>query len=315
VTSQRPSLARYAWLSLAAAVVIIVLKSGAYWVTGSVGLLSDALESLVNLVAAAVAVVVLVIVARPADDDHQYGHDKAEYFSSGLEGGLILVAAIAIAWAAIERILHPRPLEQLGLGLGLSVVASILNLVIARILLSAGRRYDSITLEADGHHLMTDVWTSAGVLAGVGAVALTGLLWLDPVVALIAAGKIVWTAVGLIRRSALGLMDTALPADEQSQIKVVLDSYRTEGVEYHALRTRRSGARRFISLHVLVPGAWSVQRGHDLVERMEDEVRERLPNTTITTHMEPIEDPRSWRDATLAPVETPPAKTSDEVTK
>jgi cation diffusion facilitator family transporter len=253
---------------------------------------------------------VLVIVARPADEDHQYGHDKAEYFSSGLEGGLILVAAFAIAWAAIDRLMHPQPLQHLGLGLGLSVVASILNLVVARMLLTAGRRYDSITLEADGRHLMTDVWTSAGVLAGVGAVALTGLLWLDPVVALIAAGKIVWTAVDLLKRSALGLMDTALPPDEQAQIKAVLDRYHAEGVEYHALRTRRSGARRFVSLHVLVPGAWSVQRGHDLVERMEDEVRERLSNTTITTHMEPIEDPRSWGDATLAPVETPPEKTT-----
>ena len=307
---QRPSLARYAWLSLAVAAVIIVLKSWAYWVTGSVGLLSDALESLVNLAAAAVAVVVLVIVARPADEDHQYGHDKAEYFSSGLEGGLILVAAFAIAWAAIERLLHPQPLQHLGLGLGLSVIASILNFVIARILLSAGRRYDSITLEADGHHLMTDVWTSAGVLAGVGAVAVTGLHWLDPVVALLAAAKIVWTAVDLLKRSALGLMDTALPPDEQGEIKAVLDRYRAEGVEYHALRTRRAGARRFISLHVLVPGAWSVQRGHDLVERMEDEVRERLSNTTITTHMEPLEDPRSWGDATLAPVETPQEKTT-----
>ena len=313
--SIRPSLARYAWLSLAAAAVIIVLKAGAYWITGSVGLLSDALESLVNLVAAVVAVIVLVIVARPADADHQYGHDKAEYFSSGLEGGLILVAAIAIAVAAIERLINPRPLEHLGLGLGLSVVASILNFIIARILLSAGRRHDSITLEADGHHLMTDVWTSAGVLIGVGLVALTGLLWLDPVVALIAAGKIVWTAIDLIKRSALGLMDTALPPDEQAHIKGVLDRYRAEGIEYHALRTRRSGARRFISLHVLVPGAWSVQRGHDLAENMEDEMRARLANATITTHLEPLEDPRSWRDATLPPVETPDTKTSDEVTK
>jgi len=309
VTSQRPSLAPYAWLSLGAATVIIVLKTWAYWVTGSVGLLSDALESLVNFVAAAFAVFVLIVVARPADEDHQYGHDKAEYFSSGLEGGLILVAALAIAVAAIERLLHPRPLEQVGLGLGLSVIASILNLIIARVLLAAGRRHDSITLEADGHHLMTDVWTSAGVLVGVGLVAVSGLLWLDPLVALLAAAKIVWTAVDLLKRSVLGLMDTALPPDEQAHIRTVLDRYRRDGVEYHALRTRRSGARRFISLHVLVPGAWSVQRGHDLVEKMEDEMRGRLANATITTHMEPLEDPRAWRDASLAPVQTPEEKT------
>lgn len=304
MAAQRPALARFAWLSLAAATVIICLKGAAYWLTGSVGLLSDALESVVNFVAAAVAVVVLTIVARPADEDHQYGHDKAEYFSSGLEGGLILVAAVGIAVAAVERLLHPRPLEQLGLGIALTLVATLINLAVAQVLLTAGKRHDSITLEADGHHLMTDVWTSAGVLVGVGAVALTGWASLDPLVAIAMAVKIVWTGFGLLMRSILGLMDTALPPPEQDAIRSVLERYRVQGIEYHALRTRRSGARRFVSLHLLVPGAWSIQKGHDLSEKIEDEVREHLPNTTITTHLEPIEDPRSWRDATLAPIET-----------
>ena len=306
MAAARPSLARYAWVSLAAAAVIIALKGAAYWLTGSVGLLSDALESLVNFVAAAFAVFVLIVIARPADEDHQYGHDKAEYFSSGLEGGLILVAAVAIGIAAIERLLHPQPLEQLGLGLALTLVASLINLAIARMMLTAGKRHDSITLEADGHHLMTDVWTSAGVLAGVGAVALTGWVWLDPVVALAVAAKIIWTGIDLVRRSVLGLMDTALPPDEQEAIHKVLGHY--PQVQYHALRTRRSGARRFISMHVLVPGAWSVNQAHDLSERIEDEVRGRLRNTTITTHIEPLEDPRSWRDSSLAPIEMPPEK-------
>src|SRR5688500_16381497 len=203
MAAPRPSLARYAWLSLAAATVIIALKGAAYWLTGSVGLLSDALESLVNFVAAAFAVFVLIVVARPADEDHQYGHDKAEYFSSGLEGGLILVAAVLIGITAVERLLHPRPLDQLGAGLALTLVASLINLGIARVLLSAGRRHDSITLEADGHHLMTDVWTSAGVLAGLGAVAVTGWFWLDPAVALAVAAKIVRTGLGLLKRSVL----------------------------------------------------------------------------------------------------------------
>ncbi len=305
VAQQRPSLIRYAWLSIAASIVIICLKGYAYWVTDSVGLLSDALESIVNLVSACVALVVLTIAARPADDDHPYGHDKAEYFSSGLEGGLILVAAIGIAAAAVERLLHPRALEQIGVGLAVSLVATVINFVVARVLLSAGRGHDSITLEADGHHLMTDVWTSIGVIVGVGAVALTGWSWLDPAVALAVAANIVWTGGMLLRRSTLGLMDTALPASELDVIKAVLERYRSEGIAYHALRTRRAAARRFVSMHVLVPGLWTVQRGHDLLERVEDEIREQLPNTTMTIHLEPIEDPRSWSDAAIEPVSTP----------
>jgi cation diffusion facilitator family transporter len=302
VPTARPSLIRYAWLSIAASIVIICLKGYAYWVTDSVGLLSDALESIVNLVSACVALVVLTIAARPADEDHPYGHDKAEYFSSGLEGGMILIAAVGIAIAAIDRLFHPHPLQQLGIGLSVSFVASVINFVVARILLSAGRMHDSITLEADGHHLMTDVWTSIGVLVGVGAVTLTGWLWLDPLVALAVAANIVWTGVGLLRRSARGLMDTALPESELTAITQVLERYRHEGIAYHALRTRRAAARRFVSMHVLVPGAWSVQRGHDLLERIESEIHRQLPNTTITIHLEPLEDPRSWADAAIEPV-------------
>ena len=303
--AQPRSLVRYAWLSIAAAALIIALKTYAYWITGSVGLLSDALESVVNLVSACVMLIALTIAARPADDDHPYGHDKAEYFSSGVEGGLILIAAVGIAWAAIDRLLHPRELEQMGLGLAVALVASAVNFVVARILLAAGRQHDSITLEADAKHLMTDVWTSIGVLVGVGAVAVTGWGWLDPAVALAVAANIVWTGLDLLRRSVTGLMDTALPAAEQDAIRGILDEYRAGGIEYHALRTRRSGARRFVSMHVLVPGAWTVRRGHDLAESIEDKVRERLANTTLTIHLEPLEDPRAWDDAEIRPVGSP----------
>ena len=300
--SEQRSLVRYAWLSIAAAALIIALKFYAYWITDSVGLLSDALESIVNLASACVMLIALTIAARPADEDHQYGHDKAEYFSSGVEGGLILIAAVGIGWAAIERLLHPRPIEQIGLGLAVAMAASVVNFVVARILLAAGRQHESITLEADAHHLMTDVWTSIGVLVGVGAVAVTGWGWLDPAVALAVAANIVWTGLGLLRRSVLGLMDTALPAEEQDVIRGILDAYRAEGIHYHALRTRRSGPRRFVSMHVLVPGAWTVRRGHDLAESIEDKVRERLANTTLTIHLEPLEDPRAWDDAEIGPV-------------
>jgi cation diffusion facilitator family transporter len=311
LTQARPSLIRFAWLAIAASIAIIGLKAYAYWVTGSVGLLADAFESVVNLVSACVALIVLTIAARPADADHPYGHDKAEYFSSGLEGGMILVAAVGITIAAIERLVNPRPLEQLGVGLLVSLIASFINFIVARVLLRAGRRHDSITLEADGRHLMTDVWTSIGVLVGVGAVLLTDWGWLDPAVAILVAVNIAWTAIDLLRRSALGLMDTALPDDEQKIICAVLDRHRGDGIAYHALRTRRAAARRFISMHVLVPGAWTVQRGHDLLERIEEEVRDKLPNTTITIHLEPLEDPRSWSDSTLEPL-SPPAQKDDK---
>ena len=253
-TTNQPSLTRFAWLSIAAAILTIALKTIAYLLTGSVGLLSDALESLVNLAGALMALAMLTIAVRPADDEHAYGHSKAEYFSSGVEGTLILIAAISIGVAAFQRLITPKPLEQVGLGLAVSIVASLVNLSVALVLFRASKRHNSITLNANAQHLMTDVWTSAGVLVGVGAVALTGWERLDPIVAFIVAGNIIWSGVRIVRTSVLGLMDTALPAEELSTIQRVLEGYRQDGVEYHALRTRQAGTRRFVSFHVLVPG-------------------------------------------------------------
>lgn len=295
----RTFLTRYARLSAAAALLTIGLKASAYAVTGSVGLLSDALESLVNLAGALMALAMLTVAARPADEDHAYGHSKAEYFSAVLEGVLILVAAGSIAVAAVGRLLEPRPLEQIGLGLAISVVASLVNLGVAVVLLRAGRRHGSIALEANAHHLLTDVWTSAGVLAGVGAVALTGWVRLDPIVALLVAANIVRTGVSILRDSVSGLMDMALPEEEQRAIRAVLERHAGDGVQFHALRTRRSGARRFMSVHILVPGAWTVQRGHQLLEEVEAEMRAAIPNLTVFTHLEPLEDPCSWEDVAL----------------
>lgn len=296
---QRPSLVRYAWLSVAAALATIVLKAGAWWLTGSVGLLSDALESFVNLAGALMALSMLSLAARPADEDHAFGHGKAEYFSSGVEGGLILLAAIGIGWAAVDRLLHPQPLERLGLGLVVSVAASVVNLGVALVLMRAARQYESITLKANSHHLLTDVWTSVGVLAGVGAVALTGWLWLDPLVALAVAANIIWTGVRIVTESVDGLMDRALPQAELEVIREVLDRYTGPHVRYHALRTRQAGPRRFITLHVLVPGTWTVQQGHDLLESLEAELRAALSGATVLTHLEPLGDPASLADQDL----------------
>lgn len=293
------SLKRYAWLSIGAALSTILLKGIAWWMTGSVGLLSDALESFVNLAGALMALAMLTVAALPADDNHAYGHGKAEYFSSGFEGLLILLAAIGIGVAAIERLLHPQALDQVGVGLVVSLVASAINLFTARILLAAGKAHRSITLEADAHHLMSDVWTSAGVLVGVGAVALTGWLWLDPLLALLVAANIVWTGWRLLRRSTDGLMDVALPPEQHARVLAVLASYRAQGIDFHALRTRQSGARGFVEMHVLVPGAWSVQRGHELAEQVEKDVRRELPHATVLTHLEPLEDPASLEDIGL----------------
>ena len=292
---RRVSLTRFAWLSMAAAAITIALKAGAYWLTGSVGLLSDALESVVNLVAAVAALVALGYAAQPPDEDHAYGHDKAEYFSSGFEGALILVAALTIGWEAVARLLRPEPVESALAGLTISALASLVNLAVARVLFRAARAYASITLEADAHHLITDVVTSAGVIIGVAAVALTGWLWLDPLVALGVAANIIWTGVMLLRRSASGLLDTALPPPERAAILAVLERYgQAEGAQFHLLRTRQSGARRFVGVHVLVPGTWSVARGHDLLERIERDIKLALPNSSVTTHIEPVEHAASW---------------------
>ena len=295
----RTALRRFAWLSLAAALATIALKSSAYVLTGSVGLLSDALESFVNLAGALMALGMLTLAAKPADEDHAYGHSKAEYFSSGVEGTLILVAAASIAVAAIDRLRHPRPLAQVGTGLAVSVLASVVNLGVALVLLRAGRQHESITLEANARHLLTDVWTSVGVLVGVGAVALTGWQRLDPLVALVVAANIVWSGARIVRRSVLGLMDTALPPAEQEAVRRAMAPHLGEGVQYHALRTRQSGARRFVSMHVLVPGSWTVHEGHQLLERIEADVRVALPNVTVFTHLESLDDPAAWDDMTL----------------
>jgi cation diffusion facilitator family transporter len=294
-----PALQRYAWLSIATALATIVLKGVAWWLTGSVGLLSDALESLVNLAGAVMALAMLNVAAIPEDEDHHFGHGKAEYFSSAFEGLLIIVAALAIGYTAVDRLLHPRALEQIGVGLAVSVVASLVNLAVARVLLAAGRQYHSITLEADAHHLMTDVWTSAGVIVAVGAVAATGWSWLDPVIALLVAANIVRTGWLLLRRSAAGLMDAALPEAQTQAIEAVLERYRDQGLDFHALLTRQAGARAFVSVHVLVPGVWTVQDGHDWLERIEGEIRAVVPNAHVLTHLEPIEDPLSAADRHL----------------
>ncbi|RMG93632.1 MAG: cation transporter [Chloroflexi bacterium] len=297
--SERRGLTRFAWLSIATAVATILLKGLAYLLTGSVGFLSDALESGVNLAAAIMALVSLAIATRPPDEEHAYGHDKAEYFSSGAEGTLILVAAVTIAVSALRRLLYLEPLEQVGAGLLVSATASVLNLLTARVLLRAGKQYDSITLRADAHHLLTDVWTSVGVIAGVGLVAITGWEWLDPLIALIVAAHIVRAGVRLVWDSLHGLMDTALPPEEMALATAVLDRYKKRGIEYHALRTRRSGAQRFLSVHVQVPGAWTVQQGHTLMEEIERDLRQVLSPISIITHLEPLEDPVSWDDIPL----------------
>ena len=300
MAEQRPPLTRFAWLAVGAALLTIGLKVGAYLLTGSVGLLSDALESLVNLVAAIAALIALTVAEKAPDEEHAFGHGKAEYFSSGLEGALVLIAAVAIVVSALPRLLHPVPIEQVGEGLAVSTLATLINLAVAQWLLRAGRRYRSITLEADARHLMSDVWTTAGVLVGIAAVAVTGWTRLDPLIALAVAANIVWTGVGLMRRSLLGLLDTSLPEAERRVVAAVLERYQREaGIRAHALRTREAGARRFVSVHILVPGSWTVHQGHQLLEAIEHDIRDTLPNTTVFTHLESLDDPASFADTTL----------------
>ena len=296
----RASLTKFAWLSIAAALATITLKSGAYLLTGSVGLLSDAVESLVNLAGAVMALVMLTIAARPADEDHVYGHSKAEYFASATEGILILAAAVGIIIAAVQRFIDPRPLEQLGVGLTVSILASIINFTVARILLNAGRLRQSISLEADAHHLMTDVWTSVGVIGGVAVAGFTGWSILDPLVAMAVALNIVWTGFQLVRRSVSGLMDESLPASDLQKINTVMDYYHEKGVDFHALRTRQAAARRFISVHMLVPGEWTVHDAHHIAEDFESDIRMALDGVvTVFTHLEPVEDHLSMEDIHL----------------
>ena len=272
----------------------------AWALTGSVGLLSDAAESVVNLVAAIFALIIVQWAARPPDEDHAYGHEKADYLSAGVEGGLILIAAATIGVTAVERLMNPQPLTDVGIGVAVAVVASGVNLAVARLLIGAGRQHASLTLEADGRHLMTDVWTSVGVVAGVVGVAVSGWDILDPLIALAVAANILLTGVSLVRRSTGGMMDRALTADELARVHAVLKRYSTAGpVQFHALRSRRAGRRAFLSVHILVPGDWTVKRGHDLVEQIERDLLEALGHATVFTHLEPLEDPASFADTGL----------------
>ena len=286
----------YTLLSVAAALATIGLKTLAWHLTGSVGLLSDALESGVNLVSALTAFWALTLAARPADRQHHFGYSKAEYFSSGIESALIVVAAVGIAVTASERLFDPKPLEQVNLGLILSLAATAINGAVARVLLRAGRRLDSISLRADAHHLLTDVWTSVGVVVGIALVKITGLTVLDPLIAIAVAVNIVGTGWRLLRETAAGLLDRSLPPEEEAAVEAVLARHRGEGIAFHALRTRQAGARRFVSLHVLVPGAWKVKEGHDFCERLEAQITAALPGSHVFTHLEPIEDPVAWSD-------------------
>jgi cation diffusion facilitator family transporter len=298
-TNQPVSLTRYAWLSIFAAIVTITLKSAAYVLTGSVGLLSDAIESFVNLAAAIVALIALSVLARPANDEFTFGFSKVEYFSSGFEGGMILIAALSIIMNAVPRLINPVPLEQVGLGLLISVIASLINLGVALILMRAGKRYNSITLEADARHLMTDVWTTGGVLIGVTLVWLTGFERLDPLIAIAVAINILFTGYRLLIRSGRGLMDIALPAEETAEVKSILDSYQSEGLDYHSLRSRQSAARKFMVVHLLVPGDWTVRQGHQIAEEIETKVLQVIPHSNMVTHIEPIEDSISLQDINL----------------
>ena len=295
----RGALTRFAWLSVGAAVSTIALKFLAYYLTGSVGLLSDAFESIVNLIGAAVALGMLTIAALPPDESHMFGHGKAEYLSSSTEGLLVLLAAAGILFAGIQRLLHPRPLEALGVGLAITAAAAGLNFVVARVLLSRGRSHNSITLEADAQHLLADVWTSVGVLVGVGLVLLTGWQILDPLVAILVGLNVIWTGVGLLGRSVAGLMDASLSQQDQQLIEAVMAKYRKKDVRFHALRTRQAAARRFVSVHLLVPGKWSVHDAHHIAEDFERDIRKALVAANVFTHLEPVEDELSMQDQAL----------------
>lgn len=300
-----PNLTKFAWLSIAAALLTIGLKAGAWLLTGSVGLLSDAAESVVNLVAAVVALLMLRIAARPPDDNHNFGHTKAEFFSAAVEGGMIFVAALAIIVSAVDRFLHPQPLENVGIGLLISVVASLINGGVAIVLLRAGKEHRSLTLKADGKHLMTDVWTSAGVLVGVLMVKLTGWDRLDSIVAFAVGVNIVVAGFKLISESTRGLMDPTLPAEENAAIVAILLKHTTDDVMFHGLRTRSAGRHGFATFDALVPGSWSVRKAHDLIEIIEADIRAAVPAVELRVHIEPREDPRAYGDH---PVEIPIAE-------
>ena len=293
-------LERYAWLSIAAAVATIALKGFAWRTTGSIGFLSDALESLVNLAAAILALSMLRLAASPPDNEHPFGRSKAEYFSAGIEGAMIVMASGAILWAAVPRLLAPQPIEAPLLGMLLTGVATAINLAVGITLIRVGRREDSITLEADGRHLMTDVWTSVGVIIGVALAAWTGWMVVDPILGVAVAGHILWEGFGLMGRSVSGLLDVSISQIDQHEITRLFQEYsRRYGVSFHALRTRQAGARRFITFHLLVPDEWTVSHAHKLSEEIESRVRAMVPNSNVMTHIEPVGDPASYDDQKL----------------
>lgn len=290
----------YAWLSVVAAILTITLKIAVYLSTNSVSFLSDALESFINLAAALLAVWMIRVSERPPDDDHEFGHDKAQYFSSGIEGTLIFLAAIGIIIAALNRIFLPQPIENISFGLAISFVATLINLGVGQLLIKVGKQNDSIVLEADGHHLMTDVWTSVGIIVAIFIVSLTGWLILDPIFALLVALSIALTGYKLIRRSVLGLMDTVIDAkSSEKAIKILEKQSENLGITYHAFRTRKSGARKFIYFHLLVPDEWSVKKGHQLAHEIEEEIVQSIHNSVVFIHLEPLKDPLSMDDVEL----------------
>ena len=289
-------LSRFAWLSIAAAAVTILLKTLAWRITGSVGLLSDAAESLVNLVAAIIALVALKVSIRPPDKNHPFGHSKAEYFSAGAEGMMIFIAAAVIMYTAVQRFIYPRPIEDVGIGLLVSVLASVVNGLVAWVLLKNGRQRRSMTLIADGKHMLTDVWTSVGVLVGVGLVWLTGWQRLDPIVAFAVGVSILVTGAKLVGQSGTALLDVSLPKEDNEAIRDFLDAHSNDHVKFHAVRTREAGYRRFLEFHMLVPGSWTVKQGHDAMEDLIDEILDEWPEMRVSGHLEPIEDPRSYED-------------------
>jgi cation diffusion facilitator family transporter len=293
-------LERYAWLSVAAALATLTIKWAAWWITGSVGLLSDALEAFVNLGAALLALWMLRLAASPPDEKHPHGLSKAEYFAAGIEGTLIVLAAGGIIASALPRLVNPQPIQAPAFGLALSALATVINLGVALVLMRAGREQRSITLEADGQHLMTDVWTSVGVLAGVGLVWMSGWLLLDALVGAAVGVYIIWAGVGLMRRSVVGLLDAAISGEDRREIDKLFAEYsRRYGVSFHAVRTRQAGARQFVTFHLLVPDAWTVARAHGLSEEIESRIRSLVPNASLLTHIEPISDPASYDDQQL----------------
>lgn len=301
---QSKSLNKYLYLSIAAAIVTILLKFYAFRVTGSMGLLSDALESFVNLFAALFALLMLHLSRKPADQEHEFGHGKAEYFSSAVEGALILIAAFTIIRTALPRIIDPQPLENISTGLLYSLLASLVNLVVGVVLINNGKKKKSLLVEADGRHLMTDVYTSVGVILGIILVELTGWLIIDPIIAILVGLNIIYSGYRLLHRSARELMDASIPEDELERVTAYLDSLSEREIEYHSLLTRMSGPRRFISMHLLVPGDWSVKRGHDCADEVEEAIIAMFREpVTVSTHIEPVEDPASMRDIGIDRVE------------